>query len=79
MEEIQKNNIFWVQNYSPQTWIDDMSVEGTCCDDVFLQMAANLFNKNIILIPLSPTSAHHAGMYMDIRSVQGGNGDPLFS
>ena len=78
MEQIQNSNIFWVQNFSPQTWIDKMKVKGTWCDDVFLQLAANLFNKNIILIPLSPTSAHHAGMYMDIRSVQGGNGDPLF-
>ena len=55
-----------------------MSISGTWCDDVFLQLAANVFNKNIILIPLSSASAHHGGMYQDIRSVHGGTGSPLF-
>ena len=46
--------------------------------DVFLQIAANIFDKNVVLIPLSASSAHHGGMYTDIRSVHGGTGDPFF-
>ena len=55
-----------------------MRSPGYWCDDVFLQLAANIFNTNVILIPLSPSSAHHAGMYLDVRSVHGGSGDPLY-
>ena len=78
MEQIENNDIFWVQNFSPQTWLENMKSSGYWCDDVFLQLAANIFNKNVILIPLSPSSAHHAGMYLDIRAVHGGSGDPLY-
>ena len=46
--------------------------------DVFLQIAANIFDKNVVLFPLSASSAHHGGMYTDIRSVHGGTGDPFF-
>jgi hypothetical protein len=74
MEQIENNNIFWVQTFSPQTWLDNMRSPGYWCDDVFLQLAANIFNTNVILIPLSPSSAHHA----DVRSVHGGSGDPLY-
>ena len=47
-------------------------------DDVFIQICSNVFDINIILIPLSPSSAHHAGMYLDVRSISGGSGDPIF-
>ena len=55
-----------------------MIQDGEWADDVFLQIASNIFNRNIILIPLSASSAHHAGMYSDVRSVDGGSGDPFF-
>ena len=55
-----------------------MTKDKTWCDDVFLQITANIFNKNVILIPLNPSSAHHAGMYQEIRSFTGGEGDPFY-
>ena len=55
-----------------------MTKDKTWCDDVFLQIAANILNRNVILIPLSPSSAHHAGMYQEIRSFNGGEGDPFY-
>ena len=76
--QLDDNLIFWVSNISPKVWFKKMKVDGTWCDDVFLQLAANIFNKNIILIPLSASSAHHGGMYSDLRSVDGGSGDPFF-
>ena len=78
MEQIESNNIFWVQNFSPQSWLDKMRCNSYWCDDVFLQIFANIFNKHVILIPLNPSSAHHAGMYQDIRAIGGGEGDPFF-
>ena len=77
-EQLDGNFIFWVQNFSPDSWLETMRKDREWCDDVFLQITANIFNKNVILIPLSPSSAHHAGMYLDVRSVNGGSGDPFF-
>ena len=76
--QLDDNLIFWVSNISPKVWLKKMKVDGTWCDDVFLQLAANIFSKNIFLIPLSASSAHHGGMYSDLRSVDGGSGDPFF-
>ena len=77
-QQLQEDLIFWVQSYSAESWLLRMRKDGTWCDDVFLQIVANIFHKNVILIPLSPSSAHHAGMYLDIRSSTGGVGDPFF-
>ena len=75
--QLDDNLIFWVSDISPKIWVQNMTKNGVWADDVFLQLASNIFNKNIILIPLSPSSAHHGGMYSDIRSVDGGSGDPF--
>lgn len=77
-DQLDKNFIFWVQNFSPETWLENMRKNSFWCDDVFIQIVANILNTNIILIPLSPSSAHHAGMYLDVRSVHGGTGDPFY-
>ena len=76
--QLEENHIFWVQTFTPETWLHKMIKDKTWCDDAFLQITANIFNKNIIFIPLSPSSAHHAGMYLDVRSTHGGHGDPFF-
>ena len=78
VEQLEQNQIFWVQNFSPESWLAKMKTDHYWCDDVFLQIVSNIFNKNIILIPLSPSSAHHAGMYLDLRAVGGGSGEPFF-
>ena len=65
MEQIRENKIFWVQSYSPETWLKNMEKDRYWCDDVFLLIAANVFNRDVILIPLSPSSAHRAGMYLE--------------
>ena len=77
-QQLDENHIFWVSNTSPDVWLKKMETNGEWGDDVFLQIAANIFDKNVILIPLSASSAHHGGMYSDIRSVHGGTGDPFF-
>ena len=77
-QQLECDLIFWVEAFSPESWLSEMRKDKTWCDDVFLQLVANIFNKNIILIPLSSSSAHHAGMYLDIRSAHGGQGDPFF-
>ena len=76
--QLEENLIFWVSDISPKSWVKKMTQDGEWADDVFLQLASNILNRNIILIPLSASSAHHAGMYSDIRSVDGGSGDPFF-
>ena len=76
--QLDDNKIFWVSDVSPKKWLSKMKNPGVWGDDVFLQITANVFNKNIILIPLHSSSSHNAGMYIDIRSVDGGCGDPLF-
>ena len=59
--QLEENHIFGVQTFTPETWLHKMIKDKTWCDDAFLQITANIFNRNIILIPLSPSSAHHAG------------------
>ena len=76
--QLDDNKIFWVSDVSPKKWLSKMKNPVVWGDDVFLQITANVFNKNIILIPLHSSSSHNAGMYTDIRSVDGGCGDPLF-
>ena len=73
LEQIESNSIYWPEGVSPQTWLDQMMCDGNWCDDIFIQVAANLLDVNIILIPLSSSSAHHDGMYIDVRSVHGGH------
>jgi hypothetical protein len=43
------------------------------CDDVFFQITANVLILNI-MIPLNPSSSHHAGMYSDIPAL----GEPIY-
>ena len=57
---------------TPEEWHKEMTSDGNWCDDVFLQVAANVLDVNFILIPLNPFSAHHIGKYIDIRSIHGG-------
>ena len=77
-DQLNANYLFWVETISPDDWLAEMKKDKVWCDEVFIQMAANILNKNFIIIPLNPASAHHGGMYSLIRSVSGGSGDPLY-
>ena len=77
-DQLASDKIFWVEAVSPDTWLQSMRTDKVWCDEVFLQLACNILNKNVIIIPLSPSSAHHSGMYSTLRSTQGGVGDPLY-
>ena len=77
-DQLDSEKIFWVESISPERWLNSMRNDAVWCDQVFLQIFCNLVNNNVILIPLSPSSAHHSGMYSDLRSIQGGCGDPIF-
>ena len=79
MEQIESSSICWPESISPQTWKDQMMCDGNWCDDIFIQVAANLLDVNVILIPISSASAHHDGMYIDVRSVHGGHSTPPFT
>ena len=77
-KQLDENKLFWVTDISPELWLEKMKTNGYWCDDVFLQITANILDINMILIPLSPSSSHHAGMYTDIRSIDGGSGQPFY-
>ena len=78
INQLKKDNIYWVLDVTPQTWQDQMLQDGQWGDQLFLQIVANVFNVNILLIPLNPESAHN-GMYTEIRSVHGGEeNNPLY-
>ena len=51
--QLDENKIFWVPMYPPK--IKSAGVWGA---DVFLQITSNVFNKNILLIPLHSSSSH---------------------
>ena len=42
MEQIEGNHIFWVQTFSPESWLEKMRCNSYWCDDVFIQIAANI-------------------------------------
>ena len=71
-------SIYWVESETPNSWMSSMSSDKSWIDQVFLHIVANFFNKLIVIIPLSPESAHHARMYSKIESYHGGSGNPLF-
>ena len=77
--KLNTGNIYWVLNDTPEMWQRQMLEDKQWGDDVFLQIAANVFNVNIVLVPLNPESAHHAGMYTQVQSIHGASGnDPLY-
>merc|ERR1711954_357616 len=61
-----------------KSWMENMENNGVLVDGIFLCIAANVFNKNIVIIPMDPNSAHHAKLYSIMDSFHGGSGDPLF-
>ena len=56
-----------------QKWLKQMHQNVFWCDDVFFQITANVLILNI-MIPLNPSSSHHAGMYSDIPAL----GEPIY-
>ena len=76
--QIDDGKLYWVTNISPEVWLKQMQQNAFWCDDVFLQITSNVLILNIILIPLNPSSSHHAGMYSDIRAFDGASGEPIY-
>ena len=76
LDQLTQNSIYWVLDISPEVWKHQMLQDKHWGDSICLQIAANIFDANIILIPLSPESAHHDSMYTEIRSIHNGNHPP---
>ena len=45
------------------------------CDNDLRSISSKHLNKNVILIPLCPSSAHYAGVYLQVKAVYGGSCD----
>ena len=77
-EMLMNGHLFWTDLGTPKSWMENMANNGVWVDEIFLCIAANFFNKNIVIIPMDPNSAHHAKLYSLLDSFHGGSGEPLF-
>ena len=66
-------------NETPEDWIEKMKRSGEFGDHIFLQLTANVLNRDIIIIPTFRDPAHiQASGFTIITSAHKNNQDPLF-
>ena len=65
---IDENILFWDESEYVLDWIEKMELEGTFGDHYALQVIANLLERDIIIIPTKPESAHILKKYCIIKA-----------
>ena len=53
---------------TPQQWVDYMSQDGVFCDNIFVQLAAIVLNRDIVTVPVFPESAAINRMFSVYKS-----------
>ena len=62
-----------------EEWVEKMKAEGEFGDEIFLQLAANILNRDIIIIPVFRDEAHIQALgFTVIKSATSNNHEPLF-
>jgi len=56
---IKSGKLTWPCSETSENWRDRMNQEGTMGDEVILQAASNLFNKDIVILPVFHEAAHN--------------------
>ena len=64
---------------TPEEWVDKMSSDGVYGDEIFLQLASNILNRDIVIIPVFKDQAHVQQMEIKIvRSATVNRNEQLF-
>ena len=51
-----------------QGWIGKMMQNGHWCDHVFLQLASNYLNKDLVILPINPEDGHNGKGWIKISA-----------
>ena len=60
-----------------QGWIGKMMQNGHWCDHVFLQLASNYLNKDLVILPINPEDGHNGTDRIVIKA-KSSIGDPFY-
>ena len=60
-----------------QGWIDKMMQNGHWCDHVFLQLASNYLNKDLVILPINPEDGHNGTDRIVIKA-KSSIGEPFY-
>ena len=63
---------------TPENWLASMKKNGTWCDEIFIQLAANFLKKDIILLPIYAKDGHGTSDKIIISATTEKIGNPFY-